>query len=99
MITPTGTVTGLALLCGAVVLVTVRSWRAALRVLLDLLVAAGLLRLAVDSGWDALATAAVIILLRRLLWAGLAAPVPVLGPGGGPSGPPPGGFGGGPSTP
>ncbi|MEU4715369.1 hypothetical protein AB0F73_17160 [Micromonospora purpureochromogenes] len=72
--------TALALGSGAVVLLTVRSWRTALRVLLDLLVAAGLLRLAVASGWTALATAAAIILLRQLLWAGIAAGPPAPAP-------------------
>ncbi|MBQ0896356.1 hypothetical protein KBX37_25240 [Micromonospora sp. U56] len=72
--------TALALGSGAVVLLTVRSWRTALRVLLDLLVAAGLLRLAVGSGWTGLATAAAIILLRQLLWAGIAAGPPARAP-------------------
>ncbi|MFC8619079.1 hypothetical protein ACFT9M_22040 [Micromonospora purpureochromogenes] len=75
-----GVATALALGSGAVVLLTVRSGRTALRVLLDLLVAAGLLRLAVGSGWTALATAAAIILLRQLLWAGLAAAPPTPAP-------------------
>ncbi|TDB71432.1 hypothetical protein [Micromonospora sp. KC723] len=74
-----GTATALALLCGAAVLVTVRCWRTALRVLLDLLAAAGMLRLAADPGWGGLATAAAVILLRHLLWSGLAAPVPASG--------------------
>ncbi|WP_446209930.1 hypothetical protein [Micromonospora sp. IBSANI012] len=74
-----GVATALALGSGAVVLLTVRSGRTALRVLLDLLVAAGLLRLSVGSGWAALATAAAIILLRQLLWAGLAAAPPAPG--------------------
>ncbi|SCG44653.1 hypothetical protein [Micromonospora halophytica] len=73
------TVTALALCCGAVVLVTARSWRTALRVLLDLLVAAGLLRLTVGQGWSALASAGAVILLRQLLWAGLAGPTPTTG--------------------
>ncbi|MEH0846126.1 hypothetical protein V6U81_27475 [Micromonospora sp. CPCC 205711] len=66
--------TGAALLAAAVVLVTSGSWRTALRVLLDLLLAVGLLRLASGRSWTALATAAAIILLRQLLWAGLSAP-------------------------
>ncbi|MEU5940506.1 hypothetical protein ABZ807_15240 [Micromonospora sp. NPDC047548] len=72
--------TALALCCGAVVLLTAGSWHAALRVLLDLLVAAGLLRLAVGSGWRSLAAAAAVILLRHLLWAGLAAGPPARSP-------------------
>ncbi|WP_346533605.1 hypothetical protein [Micromonospora sp. DPT] len=72
--------TALALGAGAVVLLTARSWRTALRVLLDLLVAASLLRLAAESGWMALATAAAVILLRQLLWAGIAAGPPAPAP-------------------
>ncbi|MFG3707274.1 hypothetical protein ACGF7U_21465 [Micromonospora sp. NPDC047670] len=65
--------TALATVAGLAVLVCTGSWRCALRVLLDLLTAAGLLRLAGDQGWAELAAAAAIILLRRLLWAALAA--------------------------
>ncbi|MFI9639717.1 hypothetical protein ACIG87_06560 [Micromonospora sp. NPDC051925] len=65
-------VSALALGVGGTVLLTARSWRTALRVLLDLLVAAGLLRLVGGRSWAALATAAAIIGLRQLLWAGLA---------------------------
>ncbi|MCM0678863.1 hypothetical protein NCC78_29950 [Micromonospora phytophila] len=68
--------TALATLAGAAVLVGTRSWRSALRVLLDLLTAAGLLRLAVGQGWADLVAAAAIILLRRLLWAALTAGSP-----------------------
>ncbi|MER7334434.1 MULTISPECIES: hypothetical protein [unclassified Micromonospora] len=68
--------TALATLAGLAVLVGTRSWRCALRVLLDLLTAAGLLRLAVDQGWAELAGAAAIILLRRLLWAALTTAAP-----------------------
>ncbi|MBY8874727.1 hypothetical protein K7640_23135 [Micromonospora sp. PLK6-60] len=71
-------VTTLALVCAVVALVTSRSWRAALRVLLDLLTAAGLLRLTVDQGWTELAGAALIIMVRRLLWAVLATGPPAL---------------------
>ncbi|MFY1622896.1 hypothetical protein ACN268_06795 [Micromonospora sp. WMMD735] len=64
-------VSALALGVGAVTLLTTRSWRTALRVLLDLLVAAGLLRLAGGRSWSALATAAAVVVLRHLLGAGL----------------------------
>lgn len=67
-------VSALALGVGGVVLLTVRSWRTALQVLLELLVAAGLLRLVGGRSWPALATAAAVIALRRLLWAGLGTP-------------------------
>lgn len=60
----------------------------ALAVLLDLLLAAGLLRLLGDPGWRAILTTAAIVVLRRLLSAGLradvrarAAPVPRTGQG------------------
>jgi hypothetical protein len=68
--------TALATVAGLAVLVSTGSWRCALRVLLDLLTAAGLLRLAVGQGWAELVAAAAIILLRRLLWAALAAATP-----------------------
>ncbi|MFG3417429.1 hypothetical protein ACIBTZ_29220 [Micromonospora sp. NPDC049460] len=68
--------TALATLAGLAALVGTRSWRCALRVLLDLLTAAGLLRLAVDQGWAELAAAAAIVLLRRLLWAALTGAAP-----------------------
>ncbi|WP_431924275.1 hypothetical protein [Micromonospora wenchangensis] len=64
-------VSTLALGVGGVVLLTVGSWRTALRVLLDLLVAAGLLRLAGGPGWPALASAVAVVVLRRMLWSGL----------------------------
>ncbi|MFG1779890.1 hypothetical protein ACGFIR_26405 [Micromonospora sp. NPDC049051] len=72
-------VTAAAALAGLAVLLGTGSWRSAMRVLLDLLVAAGLLRLASGQGWTELAAAAAIVGLRRLLWAALTA--------GGPPGP------------
>lgn len=39
----------------------------ALRVMIELLTAAGLLRLSVDSSWTAIAVTAALILLRRTL--------------------------------
>ncbi|MEV4812352.1 hypothetical protein [Micromonospora avicenniae] len=64
-------VTGLALLSGAAVLVGGGRPLPAVRVLLDLLTAAGVLRLATGRSWHALAAAVVIILLRQLVWASL----------------------------
>ncbi|MFC0006427.1 hypothetical protein [Micromonospora siamensis] len=61
------------LFSGLAVLVGTGSWRTALRVLLDLLTAAGLLRLGVDQSWTDLAGAAAIVGLRRVLWSVLAA--------------------------
>nr|MDT0657748.1 hypothetical protein [Micromonospora sp. DSM 115978] len=71
-----GVITGLALLVAAVTLVVAASWRTAVRVLLELLTAAGLLRLSGGPGWSAIAAAAAIIALRRLLAASLFAPPP-----------------------
>jgi hypothetical protein len=60
-----------AILAAAVVLGRTRSLRQALPVLLDLLTAAGLLRLSVGSSWSALAVTAVVIVLRRLTTSGI----------------------------
>jgi hypothetical protein len=62
-----------ALVAGAVALATTRRPRVALPVLLDLLLAAGLLRLTGDPDWPALATAASIVAVRQLLRIGLRA--------------------------
>ncbi len=66
-------VTALALVAGAVALAATRRPALALGVLLDLLLAAGLLRLAAEPTWASLATAAAVVLLRRLIGAGLRA--------------------------
>ncbi|SFP69693.1 Protein of unknown function [Geodermatophilus dictyosporus] len=66
-------VSGLALLAGAVALVATRRPALALGVLLDLLLAAGLLRLAAEPTWTSIATAAAVVALRRLIGAGLRA--------------------------
>lgn len=64
--------TGLAaVLAGALALVVTRRMLTAVGVLLDLLLAAGLLRLVGDPGWQAILTAAGILALRRLVGAGL----------------------------
>jgi uncharacterized membrane protein len=57
----------LGLVCAAAVLARTRRLAQALPVLLDFLMAAGLLRLTHDATWRALATAAVIVLLRKLV--------------------------------
>jgi hypothetical protein len=57
----------LGLLSGALVLAASRDARLALRVLLEFLLAAGLLRLSDDPTWRQLAVAAAVVLLRRLL--------------------------------
>lgn len=64
-------VTAAALVAATVALVSTRRPSVALSVLLDLLLAAGLLRLAGDPGWQTAATAAGIVVLRRLLGTGL----------------------------
>ncbi len=64
-------VTVTALVAGLVALVATRRPAAALPVFLDLLVAAGLLRLIGQPSWQALATAGAIIVLRRLIGLGL----------------------------
>ncbi len=66
-------VTAAALLAGALTLVATRRPGTALQVLLDLLLSAGLLRLSGDPGWPAIATAAAIVALRRLIGVGLRA--------------------------
>ncbi|MBM7806701.1 hypothetical protein JOD57_002538 [Geodermatophilus bullaregiensis] len=66
-------VTALALVAGVVALAATRRPAVALGVLLDLLLAAGLLRLAAEPTWTSLATAAAVVLLRRLIGAGLRA--------------------------
>jgi hypothetical protein len=60
-----------ALVAGALTLVRTRRPGLALSVLLDLLLAAGLLWLSGDREWEALATVAAIVALWRLLGVGL----------------------------
>ncbi|MGC4746309.1 hypothetical protein ACLQ28_11675 [Micromonospora sp. DT201] len=67
-------VTALALVTGVVTALTTAALRTAIRLLLDLLTAAGLLRLAGDPGWNGLAGAVAIIALRQLLGAALSVP-------------------------
>ncbi|MEE6261408.1 hypothetical protein [Plantactinospora sonchi] len=74
--------TAVALATAAVVLVTTRSWRTAIRVLLDLLIAAGLIRLSGAQTWTDLAGAAVVVALRQLVSASLLGPGPRSGGGG-----------------
>ncbi|MGY2066091.1 hypothetical protein [Blastococcus sp. SYSU DS0619] len=64
-------VAGAAVVSALVALAATRRPALALGILLDLLVAAGLLRLAGDPGWQAIATAAVVIALRHLVGYGL----------------------------
>jgi hypothetical protein len=64
-------VTTAALVAGALALVVTHRPALALPVTLDLLLAAGLLRLVGTPSWQALATAAAIVALRRLIGLGL----------------------------
>ncbi len=58
---------GLAVAVGAVALAATHEVRSSLALLLDLLLAAGLLRLSADSSWSVLGTAAAIIAVRKLV--------------------------------
>ncbi len=60
-------VTGLGLAAAGSVLAGTRDGRLALRVLLEFLTAAGLLRLAGDPGWLQIGAAAAVVAVRRLL--------------------------------
>lgn len=60
------------LVAAALVGAATRDVRAALPVLMEFLLAAGLLRLSTAVGWRALAAAAALVVVRRLLVAGLA---------------------------
>ena len=66
-------VTAAGLLAAAAVLAATRQPLFALKVLLDFLLAAGLLRLTGQPGWAALATAAALVAVRRLVGVGLRA--------------------------
>ncbi|MBB2990170.1 hypothetical protein FHR72_001638 [Mycolicibacterium iranicum] len=55
------------IMLGVAALVVFRAPLLALRVMLELLTAAGLLRLSVDSTWTAIAAAAAVIVLRRVV--------------------------------
>ncbi len=55
-----------AILAGGLVLAGTRQVAPALAVLLDLLLAAGLLRLAAEPTWTRLATAAAVVAVRKL---------------------------------
>lgn len=70
-----------ALLAGAMALVVTHRPGLALSVCLDLLLAAGLLRLVGEPSWRAITTAATVVAIRRLVSIGL--------PTGGRSGSPP----------
>ena len=60
-------VTGFGLVSAAAVLARSRDGRLALRVLLEFLTAAGLLRLAGGPGWPEIGAVAAVVAVRRLL--------------------------------
>lgn len=60
-------VAAMALLLGALAVVFCASPGAGLHVFLDLLLAAGLLRLATADTWSALATAAAVVAIRKVV--------------------------------
>ena len=63
-----------ALVLAALTLVVLRRPPLALHVLLDLLLAAGLLRLSVDATWRSIAVTALVLVVRHLVTRGLALP-------------------------
>jgi hypothetical protein len=63
--------TALGLGCGLLVLARLGNVRQALAVLLDFLLAAGLVRLGDRPSYQALATAAVVIAIRKIVMTGL----------------------------
>jgi hypothetical protein len=64
-------VAAIALVSGGLVLAVTRSPALALAILLDLLVAAGLLRLVGDPGWRTIVVAGAVVALRHLVSYGL----------------------------
>lgn len=64
-------VAGLGVVLAAAVVAATRRLAIALSVLLDMLMAAGLLRLSADAAWSSLATAAAIVVLRKVVVAGI----------------------------
>lgn len=59
------------ILVGAAALITFRRPLLALRVMVDLFVAAGLLRLSVDLSWETIAGTATVVAVRQILTRGL----------------------------
>jgi hypothetical protein len=62
-----------ALVVSGLVLASTRSPATALAVLLDLLLAAGLLHLSADAGWTAIGSAALVVVIRKVVALGLSA--------------------------
>ena len=64
-------IAGAGLVAGLLALAATRRPALAVGILLDMLLAAGLLRLVGDPGWQALVTAAIVIAIRHLVSYGL----------------------------
>ena len=69
-----------ALVVSAGAAVSLRRLGPALHVLLDLLLAAGLLRLSAEASWQTIAVAAGVVALRRVLSVRLTQRIPAAGP-------------------
>lgn len=65
-----------AIVLGGLTLVVMRRPQLATHVLLDLLLAAGLLRLSVDASWWSITVTAMVIVVRHLVTRGLTLPPP-----------------------
>lgn len=66
-----------ALVLAGLTLIVLRRPPLALHVLLDLLLAAGLLRLSVDASWRTIVVTGLVVVVRHLVTRGLALPPPL----------------------
>lgn len=64
-------VSGLGVILATAVVAVTRRLTIALPVLLDMLMAAGVLRLGADAAWSSIATAATVVVLRKVVVAGI----------------------------
>lgn len=76
------TLGGLAVVLGALTLASTRHLRTALAVTLELLLAAGLLRLATAEAWSAIGAAAGLVAVRMVAATGLRSAAAVSSPAG-----------------
>lgn len=67
-----------AIVMAGLTLIVLRRPRLALHVLLDLLLAAGLLRLSVDASWRTIAVTALVVVVRHVVMRSLAPPPPLV---------------------
>lgn len=63
--------TGAAVVIAIAVWLTTRAWQPAMPVLLELLLAAGLLRLSATDSWNTIAAAAAIVAIRTVIRTGV----------------------------